>query len=242
MLINAELFAVGTWNGITFRSADLDMMVTSFETLGLADRVPLKLGHDGNDPRVDPFDQLSLGWVKRVYREGDTLMGELDVTDAVAEMIKAGHLRFVSVELLQDVKAGTRVIPWVLDAVALLGSDQPAVGILEALSNSLMKDRAEFTFASRVVFTLKGERDQMEMEQKAVKLTFDLAIANGRINPATRQQFTARHGTRGTVAEAEAFIATAPRPNDSGRIVSAGPSSRAPHANAGAALKEFTEE
>jgi hypothetical protein len=35
--------------------------------------------------------------------------------------------------LLKDVQADTRKIPWVLDAVALLGATQPAIGILRSL-------------------------------------------------------------------------------------------------------------
>lgn len=61
-------------------------------------------------------------------------------------------LRFVSVELLRDVKADTREIPWVLDAVALLGADQPAVGILKSLTLSKARSAA-LQCRARAVFT-----------------------------------------------------------------------------------------
>jgi len=104
--------------------------------------VPLKLGHEGPDVRDDPTTQFALGWVQRVYREGKKLLADFDVPEKVAAWIRDGMLRYVSVELLKDVKASTREIPWVLDAVALLGADQPAVGILKSLSLTMARSTA----------------------------------------------------------------------------------------------------
>lgn len=72
--------------------------------------------------------------------------------ERVAAWIREGMLRFVSVELLRDVKADTREIPWVLDAVALLGSDQPAVGILKSLTLAKARSTA-LQCRARAVFT-----------------------------------------------------------------------------------------
>lgn len=72
--------------------------------------------------------------------------------EKVAAWIRDGMLRFVSVELLRDVKADTREIPWVLDAVALLGSDQPAVGILKSLTLAKARSTA-LQCRARAVFT-----------------------------------------------------------------------------------------
>lgn len=128
----AEIFAEGEWNGIKFSGADLDGIVSSFDALGLAGKVPLKLGHEGDDPRSQAA-QLALGWVTRVYRQGKKLLADFSMPDKAHALVGDGFLRYVSVELLRDVRASTREIPWVLDAVALLGTDQPAVGILKDL-------------------------------------------------------------------------------------------------------------
>lgn len=161
-ITGAELFAVGTWNGITFTGADLDMIVSSFDTLGLSGRVPLKLGHEGPDARIDPetgfnkdpLDQLALGWVTRVYRDGDKLVSDWEVPDVVARLMSDGFLNHVSVEMLKNVQAGTRIIPWVLDAVALLGSDQPAVGILRDLKSltAMARSANEFSHGGLATF------------------------------------------------------------------------------------------
>lgn len=132
--------------------------------------MPLKLGHEGPDARDEPASQFALGWVQRVYREGKKLLADFDVPEKVASWIKEGFLRFVSVELLKDVKASTREIPWVLDAVALLGADQPAVGILKSLSLTMARSTA-LQCRERVAFsrdnpTTGGHRPTMADDKK----------------------------------------------------------------------------
>jgi hypothetical protein len=150
----AEIFASGTWNGLSFSDDDLDGIVKSFDALGLAGAVPLKLGHEGPDVRDDPTTQFAMGWVQRVWREGRKLFADLDVPQKVQELIDQGFLKFVSVELLKNVKASNREIPWVLDAVALLGSDPPAVGVLKELRAFGDKRRADsFPHSACVTFS-----------------------------------------------------------------------------------------
>jgi hypothetical protein len=167
---SAEIFAEGTWNGLKFSQDDLDSIVKAFDVLSLAGRVPLKLGHTGPDTRDDPTSQLAMGWVDRIWRDGKKLMATLDVPEKVHSLIQQGFLKFVSVELLRDVKASTRVIPWVLDAVALLGSDQPAVGVLKDLQALTMArtapsleygGRATFARADYVPFKSTGVHRKM---------------------------------------------------------------------------------
>lgn len=131
----------GTWDAMTgrvsFSEDDLDEIVKSFSLLDLAGRVPLKFGHNKEQPVTD--GQPALGWVGRIYREGRKLLADFtDLPKVVYDSIKAGRYKFVSVELLGDVRASNRVIRWVLDAVALLGADQPAIGSLKDLQSLTM--------------------------------------------------------------------------------------------------------
>lgn len=129
----AEIFDTGTWNGIPFSSEDLDDIISAFDGLKLGGRVPLKFGHKGKDTRMDDT-QPALGWVSKIYRKGSKLVADItDVPTVVYDSIRKGLYKFVSVELLKNVPAGTRKIPWVLDAVALLGATSPAVGTLSGL-------------------------------------------------------------------------------------------------------------
>jgi hypothetical protein len=183
-LDDVEIFAAGTWNGLPFTESDIDGMVSSFDALNLAGRVPLKLGHDGPDVRDDPTTQFAMGWVQKVWREGSKLMATLDVPDKVRELFKQGYLRFVSVELLKDVRASTRNIPWVLDAVALLGADQPAVGILKDLKSVTMSrcalqfgERVSFAREDHVPFNNQGATIAMSIDKTALQELSDKLLA-----------------------------------------------------------------
>lgn len=123
----------------------------------------------------------------RIYREGRKLLADFNVPEKVANWIRDGMLKFVSVELLRDVKADTREIPWVLDAVALLGADQPAVGILKSLSLTMARstalqcrERVAFSrdnpttgdkppMADPTVSELMARLDKIEAEKKALE-------------------------------------------------------------------------
>jgi hypothetical protein len=171
MLIHdVEIFETGSWpgqgaKGVTFGEAELDQIVASFNTLGLSGRVPLKLGHDGTDARVSD-SAPALGWVESIKRAGNKLLADIKLTsDKLAEGIKSGAYKFVSIELLRNVVAHTRQIPWVLDAVALLGATPPAVGTLKSLAESMGAFRAAtpaFQFAERLSFSAHGHDDPIE--------------------------------------------------------------------------------
>lgn len=169
-LDGAEIFATGVWNGKTFSEADLDGIVQSFDFFNLGGRIPLKLGHNTEQPLTD--GQPALGWVDRVWRDGAKLMADFrDVPKIVYDAIKNGLYKFVSVELLRDVKADTRVVPLMLDAVALLGADLPAVGSLSDLQALTMaakfegRERLTFTQA----FTTTGGRKAMADDDVKVR-------------------------------------------------------------------------
>lgn len=157
-IAGVQIFAEGTWNGTTFSSEDIDMIITAFDFLNLGGKIPLKLGHEGPDVREDPRTQFAMGWVQRIYRSGRFIEADVEVPNSVYSMIKEGMLKFVSVELLRNVKAGNREIPWVLDAVALLGSDQPAVGILADMQALTMSRSPSIgAFSEVVTFSRTGK-------------------------------------------------------------------------------------
>lgn len=122
-----------------------------------------------------------------MYREGRKLLADFtDMPTSIYEMVKAGLYKYISIELAKNVKADTREIPWVLDAVALLGADQPAVGTLKDLQSLTMARKPVLQARARVAFTRgkffstgahKG-MDKAEVEallaEQATKLTADL--------------------------------------------------------------------
>ena len=201
MLIkDAEIFAAGQWpgqgaTGVSFSEADLDSIVTSFNSLGLRGRVPLKMGHDGADARTSD-SAPALGWVESVRREGNKLLADIKLTsDKLAEMIRAGAYKFVSIELLRNVQAHTRQIPWVLDAVALLGATAPAVGILKDLQTSMQSFRVRRSplRGERLAFK-RGDATQptgvkQDMDEAQVQAAIAKAVKEA--TDATTAKFTA---------------------------------------------------
>jgi hypothetical protein len=101
------------------------------------------------------------------------------VPEVVAKAIQNKLYKFVSVELLKNVKAHNRVIPWVLDAVALLGADQPAIGNLAELS-ALMASRRRHPVVGgtriqfKRAFTNQAGGKRTMDEQEAQKLRDDM--------------------------------------------------------------------
>ncbi|MBS0375327.1 MAG: hypothetical protein JSR73_12170 [Proteobacteria bacterium] len=224
----AEIFATGTHNSVAFTTDDLDAMVASFDALGLSGRVPLKVGHSGFDPRDD--GKPALGWVTRVWRSGQKLLADVaDIPKQVADAIAANAYKYCSVELLQDMKAGTHKLPWVLDAVALLGVSAPAVGDLAPLRESLSM-RRRYEFKARHQFThalggnpsmtdLTNEQLQNEIQtlrRQLVAANLEGAINAGRCQPNARVLFSRQYGADATLEDLTEFLKTAPKPPKGG--------------------------
>lgn len=196
-----EIFASGTWNGLQFDERALEDIVSSFEALGLSGRVPLKFGHDSAKPMKD--GQPALGWVSKVWREGRKLLADFaNVPDKVMQLIKDKAYKHVSVELVRNIKAGTREIPWTLDAVALLGADAPAVGILKELSAHTASATLHLRGGERFAFTRSygGSSDMTEINelratvakqhQQLLQQQIERDIEAGACLPAARHGFS----------------------------------------------------
>lgn len=197
----------GTWDAmtgtITITESDLDQIASSFSLLDLAGRVPLKFGHNDSQPLTD--GQPALGWVSSLYRQGKKLLGDFtDIPKLVYDLIKAGRYKYLSVELLGDIKAGSRVIPWVLDAVALLGADQPAIGTLKDLQSLTMARGSGLQSSVRAALTRAtpltgGQKPTMADDDKQKD---DVKALLERLNAAEKERDTLRlQAARTTEAE-----------------------------------------
>lgn len=187
---NAEIFAVGTHNGLTFKDEDLDGIVAAFNELRDAGQVPLKFGHNDKQPLTD--GQPALGWVEKVWKAGGKLLADFtDIPNEVFSAIRNKLYKKVSVELHPNVKRDGASYPWVLSAVALLGADRPAVrGLkdLQALAMSLsgagfQSDGEPVAFTSDTSIAI-GDQSTMTPEEEA-RLRQQLAQATQKAEEAT---------------------------------------------------------
>jgi len=175
-----EIFAVGKWNNMEFTHEDLEDIASNFEKLSDTHKVPLKFGHDADHNDGQP----AIGWINNVFKQGDKLFADfVGMPKTVFEAIKSKLYRTVSVELLFNVtKDGKERFNHVLDAVALLGADHPAVNTLADL-DALLATRTSFAGGHRVAFeTIAGTSKkfhkkpvEVEMDKKEVQDLIDAA-------------------------------------------------------------------
>jgi len=204
----AHVFETGTWNGIEITGAILDSLVQSFQAMANAGKIPLKLGH--NDEQKVTDGQPAIGWVSNLWREGTSLFATFTGMPAVVmDAIKAKLYKFVSIEMLLDVEWNGSRWPAVLDAVALLGADRPAVTALKELEGltamsrqlSAMRVGARAAFTQADPFPNYGERKAMDEAQ--IKAAIDAALAPVKAEATQlREQFTVQ-GTKLKDAETE---------------------------------------
>lgn len=148
--LKTEIFATGKWNGLTFNQQDLDTIVAAFESLREVHKVPLKFGHNDEQPMTD--GQPALGWVEKIWTEAGKLFAHFtDVPEVVYDAVKSKRYRHVSVELDMGVEHKGNHYPWVLSGVALLGADIPAVNTINDLTTYM--GREELSFSKRVAFS-----------------------------------------------------------------------------------------
>jgi hypothetical protein len=183
-LLGRHIFRSGTWNGQEFTNSDLDDIVNNFAKLREVHHVPLKFGHDADHSGdKSPDGQPAIGWIERVYRKGSDLFADFShVPKVVMEAIDAKRFRTVSVEVMKNTKLdGKKIKTWFLDAVALLGADQPAVAGLKDLADLTVLSRSSFEGGSRVLFSKAGkfysQHEDSEMDPKDLNAAIDKAMA-----------------------------------------------------------------
>lgn len=140
-----EVFASGTFNGDLYSDADLDIMVDAFDKVGFKPTV--KAGHaDGqeNEKKArEVFGAPALGYVSRIYRNGNKLLADLTkVPRKFADLIKAGSYSRVSSEIYWNLMNEGKKIPRALKSIAFLGADIPALTNLKEIEALYQKNDA----------------------------------------------------------------------------------------------------
>ena len=124
------ILATGKWNGQIITEAMLDDMIKAFDELSSERAVPLKLGHARDQKLLQGNGYPAAGWINKIYRQGKQLFADLtEIPKKIKEYIESGAYKGVSVEFITHWVNGAnnKTYPAVLTALALLGSDIPAV-------------------------------------------------------------------------------------------------------------------
>lgn len=212
-LKNVEIFAVGTWKGskeINVTSEDLDAMVQSFNDLSLPTtgyKPMLKLGHQDQQRYFgQKTGAPSLGFVERVWREGDKLLADFaNVPDALLALVEQGRYNTLSIEFYPSVEHAGRTFKNVLTAVALLGAELPAVKGLKELALSLFTEKAAPWMGAEGL--IESHKDKQESKAVFTQEQVDSLIAAALVSE--RAKFDAEKAAAVSAAKAESSTALA---------------------------------
>lgn len=163
-----EIFAEGTWNGTVITNDVLKNIVFGFNKTKDFIKPVLKLGH-GKEQELLKNDGLpAAGWVSNVYIQGKKLIADfVDIPEKIYDLIKKKAYRKVSIELCSGFTFDDKTYPYLLTAIALLGSDLPAVKTLSDILGMYKTASQNFTNDIKSnklnvkIFTQDIEEDQM---------------------------------------------------------------------------------
>jgi hypothetical protein len=193
-----EIFGAGTWkpaNGgtVTITETALDEMVASFSELSGTNVVKphLKLGHTEAQKWFGQKVGIpTLGWLSKVWREGNKLFADItDVPEALLDMIKAKRYHNVSAEIFYPgmIEHDGKKFGHVLSAVAILGTEMPAVKDLAGLAAALYA--TQFTAnstAQPTTFSQENSKPMFTQEQ----VDSLIAVATAKAIAETKTSFS----------------------------------------------------
>lgn len=151
-ITGVEVMRVGTWQGqgcpaggCKITSEHLADMVKAHKATSDKLQIPVKLGHNKEQPLTKADGLPSAGWVHNLRLRGETLVADFkEVPGKIADLIRAGAYKQRSAELRENMAIDGTKYPHVLTAVALLGSQIPAVDSLDDIKATY--GRAELDF------------------------------------------------------------------------------------------------
>jgi hypothetical protein len=177
-----EIFSAGEWNKDKYSVSDLHNMVQAFENLKDGFKPYLKLGHDNDQKLARSSGLPSIGWVERIYVQGQKLLADLEhIPEKVFKLIKSKAYRKVSCEVYWDLDVNGVKYPRVLGALALLGAETPGVGNLQdilglytqksdVVFKAFEKDDTFKTYEQNFQPDVGNEMTQEEMEKLQAEL------------------------------------------------------------------------
>lgn len=181
----AEILRPGTWHGskggkTSVTSADLSTIVETFKETYPAIKPVLRIG-DHEDKNGSP--KPAVGWVSDLKVKGDRLLARFtDVPRVVREAIGRKLFRNVSAGLWREYEVDGKPHEWVLNHVAILGAELPAVNGLADLDayftdNGATDEVVVFTTATEASHNRKGLT--MTIEELQAKLAEKNEELNG---------------------------------------------------------------
>ena len=190
-----EILKTGTWTDargqeVTFTVEDLDQIVASHDEIYPDVEPVLRLG---DHPDLEPGVKPAVGWVPKLKREGEKLLGLFsDVPEIALAAFQKKLYKNVSAGLWKGWRYKGKTHPYVLNHVAVLGAELPAVKGLADLQ-AYLSDGIPLEIPEGVLcFT--QEREQKKEKPMAteleIRLEKDLDAEKGKVVTLTEQKKT----------------------------------------------------
>jgi hypothetical protein len=202
-LNGVEIFSTGVWNGDKYTKKDLEAMVSNFDKTGF--QPPLKLGHNEDQPEMKDGDP-ALGYVDKIYTAGTKLLADFhELPQKVYDAMKRGNYKRVSSEIYWNYKNNGSVLDRVLKAVALLGSEIPAVTNLEAIEGLYSKDngsgevKKHYTEKESELMEKDFSQENQELKEKLQKAYDELEKSRSEKKEAAVAKFISDQKEAGRV-------------------------------------------
>ena len=174
---NVEIFRAGQYAAGKFTNDDIDGIIKEFDA-GKED-FPITVNqikaHNQSETRERLKNAPAIGWGKKLYRNGDTLMADLTVNSDFHELLKKRMYDKRSVGLLQSKNKLT------LDHLEFLGKEWPEVKNLKSLGLSLYsQSEGEY-----IELQFSKEKKPKEQPMKENEITFSKAEVELEVKNAT---------------------------------------------------------
>ncbi|KKL62145.1 hypothetical protein LCGC14_2188110, partial [marine sediment metagenome] len=194
--------------GCEFTEEQLDLVVSAYwATKGKLDP-PLKLGHDEDQALVQEDGYPAAGWVANLRRVGDRMYADLmNVPKRVAELIRAGAYKHLSIELNKDFSVDETKYPMMLTGLALLGADLPAVDSLGGIADLYQSLHLKLgAGAEALIYEVETEKGPVSKE--IVTMADDIEIRQALGIGEDADPVAEIGNLRGRIGELEAAVAT----------------------------------
>lgn len=180
---DVEIFASGVWNGDEYSNADLDGMVAAFDKNKETLKPFLKLGHNNKQKLLANDGLPAAGWIGALRRVGNKLVADfIDLPKQIFELIQNKAFRNVSSEIYFDIEINGEKFKHMLSAVALLGSNMPAVSTLKDILSlyglgdyAELKNYADDNNTIKIIeYTNLGKEEEHMPTEQEIKLQAEL--------------------------------------------------------------------
>lgn len=170
-----EIFAEGTWHGVAYGRADLDLMVENFNRDQNEISPPMVVGHDDAQELLKESGLPAAGYLAALKRLGKKIVAKFrEVPEVIRDCVARGAYSRCSVEIHPNFEGNGLTIR----RVALLGGELPEVSSLEEIRDLATADDA--TQCGIFHFSAK----EISMGETITKIKTEKTVSPAPVEPA----------------------------------------------------------